>query len=61
MNYRLLLTEMLIDYCERRDETECGKTYKIYTEIINDLQLALEIEPSQIGLIQSVQDILNDK
>jgi len=31
MNYRLLLTEMLIDYKERRGLTKCGKTYKVYT------------------------------
>lgn len=59
MNYRLLLSEMLIDYCERRDKTECGKTYKVYVEIINDLQLALEIEPNQISMVQQARVILN--
>lgn len=50
---------MLIDYCERRDKTECGKTYKVYVEIINDLQLALEIEPNQISMVQQARVILN--
>jgi len=59
MNYRLLLSEMLLDYCGRRDKTECGKTYKVYVEIINDLQLALEIEPNQISMVQQARVILN--
>jgi len=37
---------MLIDYKERRDLTKCGKTFKIYTEVIKDLILALDIEPN---------------
>ena len=59
MNYRYLLSEMLIDYYERRAKTKCGKTYKVYTEVINDLQLALEIEPKQISIVQQAQSILN--
>lgn len=59
MNYRYLLSEMLIDYYERREKTKCGKTYKVYTEVINDLQLALEIEPNQISIVQQAQSILN--
>ena len=59
MNYRLLLSEMLIDYYERREKTKCGKTYKVYTEVMNDLTLALEIEPNQISIVQQAKYILN--
>jgi len=59
MNYRLLLTEMLIDYKERRDLTKCGKTYKVYTEVIKDLILALDIEPSTIQILQEAKSIIN--
>jgi hypothetical protein len=50
---------MLIDYHERREKTKCGKTYKVYTEVINDLQLALEIEPNQISIVQEAKSILS--
>jgi hypothetical protein len=50
---------MLIDYCERREKTKCGKTYKVYSEIINDILLALEIEPNQISIVQEAKSILN--
>ena len=58
MNYRLLLTEMLIDYKERRDLTKCGKTYKIYTKVIGDLILALDIEPSMQNIINVAKKII---
>ena len=59
MNYRLLLTEMLIDYKERRDLTKCGKTYKVYTEVIKDLILALDIEPNLQNQLRQAKDIIN--
>ena len=59
MDYRLLLTEMLIDYKERRDLTKCGKTYKIYTEVIGDLILALDIEPNMQNQIHQANLIIN--
>lgn len=59
MNYRLLLSEMLIDYFERREKTKCGKTYKVYNEVINDLKLALEIEPNQIAIVNEANKLLN--
>jgi len=37
MNYRLLLTEMLIDYKERRALATNVKKVETYTEIIGDL------------------------
>jgi hypothetical protein len=49
-NYRLLLTEMLHDYTERREATKSLKVYKTYTEIMADLVLALNmstIQPTQ--------------
>lgn len=58
MNYRLLLTEMLIDYKERRDESDCGKTFKVYTEIIEDLVLALELEPGMQENINIVNELI---
>ena len=59
MNYRLLLTEILIDYKERRDMTKCGKTYKVYTEVINDLILALDIEPNLQNQLKQANSIIN--
>jgi len=50
---------MLIDYKERRDLTKCGKTYKVYTEVIKDLILALDIEPSTIQILQEAKSIIN--
>lgn len=58
MNYRLLLSEMYIDYVERIDlETNKDKR-EVYKEIIRDLKLALDIEPNQIQIIQEVNKLI---
>lgn len=59
MNYRMLLIEMLADYTERWSEEENSDKSKVYKEVVNDLRLALEIEPNQISTIQNVNKILN--
>jgi len=59
MNYRLLLSEMLIDYTERMSQEESSERRAVYKEIRRDLILALDIEPNEIGLIQNVNNILN--
>jgi hypothetical protein len=61
MDYRLLLTEMLIDYKERRDLTNCVKTFKVYSEVIRDLILALDIEPNMINQLNQANNIINYK
>jgi len=58
MNYRLLLTEMLIDYRERQSLEKCQKRKSVYSEIINDLKIALDIEPNQISIIQEANKII---
>jgi hypothetical protein len=61
-NYRLLLTEMLQDYTERREATKSLKVYKTYTEIIGDLVLALNmsiIQPTQP--VQSEEKVQGDE
>jgi len=60
MNYRMLLIEMLADYTERWSEEENSDKNKVYKEVVNDLRLALEIEPNQISTIQNVNKILNE-
>lgn len=61
MNYRHLLSEMLIDYTERMSLEENSDKRKVYREIIKDLVLALDIEPNQINIIQQTDLILNGK
>ena len=58
MNYRLLLSEMYIDYVERIDLESNKDKREVYKEIIRDLKLALDIEVNQIALIQEVNNIL---
>tara|TARA_R110000822_G_scaffold27129_2_gene81258 strand:+ start:320 stop:499 length:180 start_codon:yes stop_codon:yes gene_type:complete len=58
MNYRLLISEMLTDYIERRSFTKCVKTYEIYTEVIGDLILALDIEPNMQNNIDVAKKII---
>jgi len=60
MNYRMLLIEMLADYTERWSEEENSDKSKVYKEVVNDLRLALEIEPNQISTIENVNKILNE-
>ena len=60
MNYRMLLIEMLADYTERWSEEENSDKSKVYKEVVDDLRLALEIEPNQISTIQNVNKILNE-
>jgi len=48
-----------MDYKERRDLTKCGKTYKVYTEIIKDLILALDIEPNLQNQLRQAKNIIN--
>jgi len=59
MNYRLLLTEMLIDYKERRALATNVKKVETYTEIIGDLLLALDIEPNLIQNLNEAKEIIN--
>ena len=61
MNYRLLLTEMLIDYKERRALATNVKKVETYTEIIGDLLLALDIEPNLIQNLNEAKEIINRK
>lgn len=58
MNYRLLLSEMLIDYSERRNKELNLDKKKVYTEIIRDLMLALDIEPGMQEVIQNTKNLL---
>ena len=58
MNYRHLLSEMLIDYTERMSLEENSDKRKVYREIIKDLVLALDIEPNQINIIQQVNKLI---
>jgi len=50
---------MLIDYTERMSQEESSERRAVYKEIRRDLILALDIEPNEIGLIQNVNNILN--
>lgn len=59
MNYRLLLSEMLIDYSQRLDREKNRDKRLVYEEVKRDLILALEIEPSEIKLIQDAYKIIN--
>ena len=58
MNYRLLLSEMLIDYSERMSTEENTDKRSVYREVIRDLGLALDIEPNQISIIQEVNNLI---
>lgn len=58
MNYRLLLSEMLIDYTERMSQEENSDKRKVYREVIKDLVLALDIEPKEINIINQVNKML---
>lgn len=60
MNYRLLLSEMLIDYSERRNKELNLDKKKVYTEIIRDLMLALDIEPGMQEVIQNTKNLLKN-
>lgn len=59
MNYRLLLTEMLIDYTERMSLEQNKDKKEAYKEIRRDLILALDIEPSEIKVVQDAYKIIN--
>lgn len=58
MNYRYLLSEMLIDYAERFNSEKNENRKSVYSEIISDLKLSLEIEPNQISLANQANEIL---
>lgn len=60
MNYRLLLSEMLIDYSERRNKELNLDKRKVYTEVIRDLMLALDIEPGMQEVIQNTKNLLKN-
>jgi len=59
MNYRLLLSEMFIDYVERLQLEKNIDKREVYKEIIRDLKLALDIEPTQIEIVQNVNKLIN--
>jgi len=49
---------MLIDYRERQGLEKCLDRKSVYSEIIDDLILALNIEPKQIEIIQDINKII---
>lgn len=59
MNYRLLLSEMFIDYCERFEKEQNLDKKEVYREVMRDFTLALDIEPNQIQLMQDVEKLIN--
>jgi hypothetical protein len=59
MNYRLLLSEMFIDYVERLQLEKNVDKRKVYKEVIRDLKLSLDIEPTQIEIVQNVNKLIN--
>jgi hypothetical protein len=59
MNYRLLLSEMLIDYSERMSKTKSFKKRQVYREVLRDLRLSLEIETNQISIMQEVNKLID--
>ena len=59
MNYRLLLQEMYIDYTERKAKEKSPEAIRVYSEIMRDLILALDIEPNQTNMVNQAKDILN--
>lgn len=58
MNYRLLLSEMLIDYTERMSETGSFEKRQVYKEVIRDLRIALDIEPGQQSILNKTKELL---
>lgn len=59
MNYRLLLSEMFIDYCERFQKEQNLDKKEVYKEVMRDFTLALDIEPNQIQIMQDVEKLIN--
>jgi len=59
MNYRLLLSEMFIDYCERFEKEQNLDKKEAYREVMRDFTLALDIEPNQIQIMQDVEKLIN--
>ena len=59
MNYRLLLSEMFIDYCEKFQKEENLDKKEVYRELMKDFTLALDIEPNQIQIMQDVEKLIN--
>ena len=58
MNYRLLLSEMLIDYAQRKLRTKCDIKKEIYQEVVDDLNLSLDIEVGMISVSNEAKEIL---
>jgi hypothetical protein len=58
MNYRLLLSEMLIDYTERMGDSNSFEKRQVYREIIRDLRLTLDIEPGQQNVLNKAKELL---
>ena len=59
MNYRLLLSEMFIDYSERFQKEQNLDKKEVYREVLRDFTLALDIEPNQIQIMQDVEKLIN--
>ena len=59
MNYRLLLSEMFIDYSERFQKEQNLDKKEVYREVMRDFTLALDIEPNQIQIMQDIEKLIN--
>lgn len=50
---------MYIDYTERKAKETSPEAIRVYSEIIRDLMIALDIEPNQTNMVNQAKDILN--
>lgn len=50
---------MYIDYAERKAKETSLEAIRVYSEIMRDLMIALDIEPNQTNTVNQAKDILN--
>lgn len=58
MNYRHILSELIVDWRERLENEPDKEKKKVYRECIMDLYLCLDIEVQEIKVMNEVKNLL---
>jgi len=59
MNYRHLLSELIMDWRERLENEPSKEKKSVYKECISDIYLCLDMEVQEISMMNAVKEILN--
>lgn len=58
MNYRNIISELFVDYCERKSAETNPAKREAYSEIIKDIRFCLDLEVQEIANNNALKNLL---